>query len=144
MEPQRFFVGVKGVIVVAGRVLLLQRRDRERGRFWELPGGRMEVGEEIEATLRRELGEEVPGIAVVEVGVLLHAARVPDDERGLVLLFYRVRAIVPAVVPSEEHVGHCWARAEDLPDLARDDAPVPIFPYTLAAVRKAFDSAASP
>jgi 8-oxo-dGTP pyrophosphatase MutT (NUDIX family) len=132
MEPQRFFVGVKGVIVVAGRVLLLQRRDWEGGHFWELPGGRMEVG------------EEVPGIAAVEVGALLHAARVPDDERGLILLFYRVRATVPAVVPSEEHVDHCWARAEDLPDLARDDAPVPIFPYTLAAVRKAFDSAASP
>ncbi len=49
-----FPVSVKGVAVQAGRVLLLKN---ERGE-WELPGGKLELGEDPRACVAREIGEE--------------------------------------------------------------------------------------
>jgi 8-oxo-dGTP pyrophosphatase MutT (NUDIX family) len=141
MGLKTFHIGVKGVIIVDGRVLLLKRQDRWSGVFWEVPGGRMEAGEEIEETLRRELREEVPSIGQIEVGELLHAARVPLDwdEVGLVLLFYQVRAEVPEVVLSDEHLGYTWVGAEDLPALERGEGAVATFNYTWTAAQLALE-----
>ncbi|WP_214107367.1 NUDIX hydrolase [Acrocarpospora catenulata] len=50
----RFPVSVKGVIVRAGQVLLL-RNERDE---WELPGGKLELGEDPPACLSREISEE--------------------------------------------------------------------------------------
>jgi 8-oxo-dGTP pyrophosphatase MutT (NUDIX family) len=60
MAPKRFQIGVKGIIVVGDHVLLLKRAGDAMGPFWETPGGRMEEGETVEETLRRELAEELP------------------------------------------------------------------------------------
>jgi 8-oxo-dGTP pyrophosphatase MutT (NUDIX family) len=49
-----FPVSVKGVVLRGGRVLLL-RNDRGE---WELPGGRLEVGETPEQCVAREIAEE--------------------------------------------------------------------------------------
>ena len=139
---KEFQVGVKGVIVVDGRVLLLKRQNRWSGIFWELPGGRIEGEEAIEETLQRELREEVPSIAQATIGELLHAARVPtkDDSVGLILLYYRVLAALDAVVLSDEHIGYTWASAADLPALADGQDGIAIFDYSLAAVRAALTS----
>ena len=143
MPPQSFHVGIKGAIAVDGRVLLLQRAGEDGARSWDLPGGRMEAGEAIERALRRELREELPSIARVDVGEFLHAAVVPgrpDEAPGLVLLFYRVLAEVPRVELSEEHVGHTWAGAADLPSLATRAGGVGILDGTLTAMGLALRS----
>ena len=61
-----FPVSIKGVLVEAGRVVLLENERDE----WELPGGRLEPGEAPETCLVREFAEEL--CAVVEVA---HAVR---------------------------------------------------------------------
>lgn len=51
---QAYPVSVKGVVARDGRILLLHN---ERGE-WELPGGRLEVGETPEQCVTREIAEE--------------------------------------------------------------------------------------
>ena len=63
--PRTFPVSIKGVVVHAGRVLLL-RNERDE---WELPGGRLEAGERPEGCVVREIAEEVGWTA--EVGPIL-------------------------------------------------------------------------
>ncbi|WP_433273990.1 NUDIX hydrolase [Pseudonocardia xinjiangensis] len=49
-----FPVSVKGVVVRSNRVLLLKNEREE----WELPGGRIEIGETPEQCVAREIREE--------------------------------------------------------------------------------------
>ena len=66
-QPQLFSVSIKGVLIRESRVLLLRN---ERGE-WELPGGKLELGEEPEACLAREITEEIGW--EVTVGPILDA-----------------------------------------------------------------------
>jgi 8-oxo-dGTP pyrophosphatase MutT (NUDIX family) len=54
-QPHLFPVSVKGVVVREGLVLLL-RNERDE---WELPGGKLELGEDPAECVRREIVEEV-------------------------------------------------------------------------------------
>jgi 8-oxo-dGTP pyrophosphatase MutT (NUDIX family) len=51
----------KAFIERSGQLLLVRKSaaDPERPNLWEVPGGRMEFGEELDAHLRREVREEV-------------------------------------------------------------------------------------
>jgi 8-oxo-dGTP pyrophosphatase MutT (NUDIX family) len=64
-------VSVKGVCLVGGEIVLLKNERDE----WELPGGRLEAGEEPEICLARELEEELALAA--EIGPLLDCWRYP-------------------------------------------------------------------
>lgn len=47
-RPQAFSISIKGVVVRDGKVLLLRNERKE----WELPGGRIEVGETPRSALQ--------------------------------------------------------------------------------------------
>lgn len=64
--PGQPIVGVGAVIVDSGKVVLVKRRFEPLAGQWSLPGGRLELGETLEAGLAREMLEET-GLEV-EVG----------------------------------------------------------------------------
>jgi 8-oxo-dGTP diphosphatase len=64
--PGQPIVGVGAVIMQDGKVVLVKRRFEPLAGQWSLPGGRLELGETLEAGLAREMVEET-GL-VVQVG----------------------------------------------------------------------------
>ena len=55
MTEQLFQIGIKAIIRNdENQILLLKNKD-----YWDIPGGRMDQGEDIEAALLRELNEEI-------------------------------------------------------------------------------------
>jgi 8-oxo-dGTP pyrophosphatase MutT (NUDIX family) len=66
-QVYRFPVSVKGIVYYDGKVVLLKNERDE----WELPGGKLELGEAPEVCVVREIDEEL-GLAVT-IGPLLDA-----------------------------------------------------------------------
>ena len=60
-----FYVGIKALIIKDKKILLLSSGKEELSStmrkqiFWDLPGGKMEAGEQVEETLKREVSEEL-------------------------------------------------------------------------------------
>lgn len=115
-----FNIGIKGVIVRDDKVLLLKSTDG----YWEFPGGRMEDGEDIQDTLLRELGEELPNIQNVVIHETLAAFKIKHEYKpplALMLIFYRVSADFdgePQI--SEEHTEYKWAGKDEALELAEE------------------------
>jgi len=69
--PDQPVVGVGGVVIHRGRVLLVLRGAEPLKGRWSLPGGMLELGEELADGVRRELKEEtgldVEPVEVIEV-----------------------------------------------------------------------------
>lgn len=98
-KPPLWPVSVKGVLFIGHDVVLLQNERDE----WELPGGRLEAGEEPDACLAREISEEL-GIEVT-IGSLLDCWRYPVlPSREVLIVTYGVRPLAQARLQlSHEH-----------------------------------------
>jgi len=85
--PDRPFVGVGAVVLRDGRVLLVKRGREPLAGEWSLPGGAVELGETLEASVVRELQEET-GLDV-EVGPVIEVFdRITHDAGGRVEYHY--------------------------------------------------------
>jgi 8-oxo-dGTP pyrophosphatase MutT (NUDIX family) len=93
----RFPVSVKGVVFLGERVVLLENERAE----WELPGGRLEPGEDPEDCLRREIREELA--IAVEVARILDCWRYAVAGGEVVIVTYGCRTDAREVAHSDEH-----------------------------------------
>ena len=85
--PDRPIVGVGAVIVVEGKVVLIRRRFEPLKGQWSLPGGAVELGETLEASVVREMQEET-GLEV-EVGPVIEVFdRITRDDESRVEYHY--------------------------------------------------------
>ncbi|MDH6109236.1 8-oxo-dGTP pyrophosphatase MutT (NUDIX family) [Kitasatospora sp. MAP12-15] len=99
--PRVFPISVKGVVLDGeGRVLLLKNEREE----WELPGGKLELGEEPAACVVREVHEESGW--EIGAGPLLDVWMYePVPGRHVFIVTYGCRRLGPETVPavSNEH-----------------------------------------
>jgi ADP-ribose pyrophosphatase YjhB (NUDIX family) len=108
-QAQLFPVSVKGVVIRDDRVLLL-RNEREE---WELPGGKLELGEEPAVCVAREIAEEVSW--QVTVGPLLDVWQYHIRDRVDVLIVTygcRTGATDDPVVSHEHKQAALFTQAE--------------------------------
>jgi len=101
-------VSVAGAVVGEdGRFLVIRRADNGR---WEPPGGVLEVEEDVEAGVRREVWEET-GVRV-RVGPLTGVYK--NMKRGIVALVFRCEAVSGTPRASEEAADVRWLSAEQV------------------------------
>jgi 8-oxo-dGTP diphosphatase len=85
--PAAPLVGVGAVILDGGRVLLVKRGQPPALGRWSLPGGLVDVGEQLEAAVCREVAEEC-GLAVAVHGLVGAVDRIVRDAEGRVRYHY--------------------------------------------------------
>ena len=127
---------VKVVLVAAcalvdadGRVLIAQRpAGRSMAGLWEFPGGKVEAGETPEATLIRELKEEL-GIIVNEacLAPLTFASHAYPDFHLLMPLFVCRRW--EGVMNAQEGQQLAWVRPNRLRDYPMPPADLPLISH---------------
>lgn len=114
-----------------GRVLVSERPPgKQLAGLWEFPGGKVEPGERPEATLIRELSEEL-GIAVEEpcLAPLTFASHAYPDFH-LLMPLYVCRRWSGTPRPMEGQTLK-WVRPRTLRDLAMPPADAPLIPFLI-------------
>jgi len=81
LYPKQAFVGVGVVIVCNGRILLEKRKNEPGKGKWSIPGGLVELGEEVEQTVIREVKEET-GLEVEKPEHIDVVSNLEMDEKG--------------------------------------------------------------
>ena len=99
----------KAFIVNDGKLLLLKRRpnDAHKPGAWDIPGGRLERGENPYTGLLRETTEET-GLSI-DVGRPLdihHFTR--DDGQQITLMIFECKLVGGEIKLSEEHTEYMW------------------------------------
>ena len=103
-------------------MLLVKRGSRPSLGKWSIPGGLVELGESLEAAVRREMLEEV-GLAVKVIDLVAALDRVIRDENGRIEYHY---ILLDFLCEAAEGEPHAATDADDclfvpLKDLSRYD-----------------------
>lgn len=125
-NEEKFEIGVKALIVNEKNEILVLKAGAaelryEKRDFWDLPGGRIQIGFGIKETLEREIEEElgISGKAVSIINIfdagISHFKVLRNEERlSLMLVVYKCRLIGKHEFKlSEEHSEYKWANKEE-------------------------------
>ena len=118
MSKKPVNLSVKAVICnEEGRFLLLKRSMNSKGNpgKWDLPGGKLDSGENIEEGLLREVAEEA-GVSI-SLGQVLGAAESETPTTRVVYLIFEGDLQSGEVDLSHEHDDYVWLQKKDLPSI---------------------------
>lgn len=109
-------VAVGAIVVQRGMLLMVRRaRDPARG-LWTVPGGRVEMGEYLDAAVRREVQEET-GLEV-EVGGLVGIFEVIGAEEHFVIHDYAATVADDSAPRAGDDVDEVrWVNLEEVPGM---------------------------
>jgi 8-oxo-dGTP diphosphatase len=97
-----------------GHYLLLKRSSNSKGNpgKWDLPGGKVDAGEDLEEGLLREVKEE--GGLTISLERVLGAAESEAPSKRVAYLIFEGRLISGEVHLSDEHEDYLWVQRSDL------------------------------
>lgn len=100
---------VKGIIRYDNQMLIVQRAAADTGGgTWECPGGKIDFGEQPEASLLREIREET-GLTVTVDRIAYASSFLTHPDRQVILVVYFCTAATGSVTLSDEHDAYLWA-----------------------------------
>jgi 8-oxo-dGTP diphosphatase len=103
-----------GILVDGDRILICQRhRTDPYGLQWEFPGGKVRDGEDLKASLRRELAEELAIEAEIGKEVFRLRHRYPD--RYVEVIFFSVSSYRGRIA-NRVFESVVWAPRQNLPE----------------------------
>jgi 8-oxo-dGTP diphosphatase len=114
---ENFRVAAKSFIVDNNKLLILKRRsdDVQKPGIWEIPGGRLELGEDPREGLKREVLEETSlDIDILHPMSVRHFKR--DDGQTITLLIFLCKNLNKNIKLSEEHSEYEWIPLENCKD----------------------------
>ena len=126
MAPKLVLVAAAALIDAAGRVLITRRPEgKPMAGLWEFPGGKVEAGETPEATLVRELKEELDIDTSASCLAPLTFASHAYPDFHLLMPLYVCRKWQGIVRPTEGQQTK-WVRARDLRGYDMPPADLPL------------------
>jgi len=116
-----FRIAVKSFVVKDGKLLVLKRAssDIQKPSIWEIPGGRLDLGEDPREGIKRETKEET-GIDVDVLHLINVRHFVRDDRQTITMLIFLCKALHNNVKISEEHSAFDWIPLENCKDKLTD------------------------
>lgn len=113
-----FRIAVKSFIVKDNKVLLLKRRqnDPHKAGTWDIPGGRLELGENPFEGIKRETKEETNLDIDVHMPLDIHHFT-RDDGQQITMLIFLCNTPTNNITLSEEHTDHNWQPIENKENL---------------------------
>ncbi|MBR9692147.1 NUDIX hydrolase [Candidatus Woesearchaeota archaeon] len=116
-----FRIAAKSFVMNDGKLLVLKRRpnDVQKPSIWEIPGGRLEPGEDPIEGIKRETKEETGlDIEVHHPINIRHFER--DDKQTITMLIFLCKAKDTNVKLSEEHTDFEWVPIENCKEKLTD------------------------
>ncbi len=108
-------LAAKALIVDDSRLLLIKRRpnDVHRPLQWDIPGGRLDPGENPFDGLKRETKEET-GISIDIIAPLAIQHFTRDDGQKITMIIFLCKPQSKEIKLSEEHTEHKWEEIDDV------------------------------
>ncbi|MDZ7758740.1 MAG: NUDIX hydrolase [Desulfovermiculus sp.] len=111
-------VAVGGVLIQDKRILLVQRGQAPSKGLWTIPGGKVELGENLKQAVVREMLEET-GLQVQVGNLVTHFEVIEPDEHGRILYHYviidfQVQRIHGTLRPGDDVQEVAWFGLQDL------------------------------
>jgi 8-oxo-dGTP diphosphatase len=111
-------VGVGALIIQGDKILLVERGKQPLKGYWSIPGGLLNVGEQLTAAVVREVREET-GLDVKPHSVVEIFERIIRDTKGVaeyhyVLIDYLCKVTGGTLQASDDAANVEWVRHKDL------------------------------
>ncbi len=120
LYPEAPIVGVGAVILRKGKILLEKRKNEPGKDLWSVPGGKVELGENAEQAVIREVKEET-GLTVINpklIDVLNNIVR--DEDRKVryhfVIIDFLVQLKHGTAKPGSDAADLKWVRLDHVQD----------------------------
>lgn len=99
----------KALIVREGKILFTKRSPKETssGIPWDIPGGRLEFGEQLADALKREIAEEV-ALQLTDMELLRVFTWFPKPDFQLIVATYMAHAREGEIILSDECCDYAW------------------------------------